>query len=134
MPLPSTRSVASATYPSLGPAGVKRTPLEKGFLRIEAGSEVEDVEEVVAVGVADAAKVGAKEIVRAGPKSPGGGAVHEEDGSMGSGLGGMPVLRMRKLEVPPPRQAHSPWSASRRRRAWLGTGTAAGGSWHWHYR
>ena len=73
MPLPSARSVASTTCASLGPAGVKRTPLEKSLLGIEAGSEVEEVEGVVAVGAADA-KVGAREIVRDGPKSPGGGA------------------------------------------------------------
>ena len=70
---------------------MKRTPLEEGILRIEAGSEVE---EDVDVGVADA-KVGAQEIVRAGPKSPGGSAVDEEEG---------PSLRMRELEVPAPPQ------------------------------
>ena len=73
MPLPPTCPVASATCASLGPAGVKRTPLEKGFLRIEAGTKVDDVEEVVVVGMADASKVGAQEIVRGEPKSPGGG-------------------------------------------------------------
>ena len=72
---------------------MKRTPPEKGFLRIEAGTEVDDVEEIVVVGVADASKVGAQEIVRDEPKSPRGGAADEEEG---------PSLKMLELEVPPP--------------------------------
>ena len=95
MPLPSTCSVAAATCASLGPAGVKRTPLARGFLRMEAGPEVEDVAEDAIAGVEDAAQ----EIERCGPRSPGGGAVKEAEG---------PSLRMRKWRFHPPRQAHCP--------------------------
>ena len=89
MPLPSTCSVAAAACASLGPAGVKRTPLARGFLRMEAGPEEEDVAEGAIAGVRDAAQ----ETERCGPWSPGGGAVEEAEG---------PSLRMRELEVPPP--------------------------------
>ena len=62
-------------------------------MRIKSGSKVEDVEKVVVIGVADASKVGAREIVREEPKSLGGGAIDEEEG---------PSLTMRELESPPP--------------------------------
>jgi hypothetical protein len=45
---------------------VKSTPLDKVFLRIEAGPEVEDAEEVVVIGVADAAQEVVREVPRMG--------------------------------------------------------------------